>query len=106
MACQRTLTQPTVPHDSSNRAYFELSISYTRLIIYLCILFPYELFADVMKSVAVHGAHVPVKLATQAGRQYDARAIEQDVRALWSTGRFEDIRVDSNADGDGVSVVF
>ena len=98
--------QPTVAHDSSNRARFELSISYTRLIIYLCILFPYQLIANVMTSFAVHGAHVPVKLATQAGRPYDARAIEQDVRALWSTGRFEDIHVESHADGDGVSVVF
>jgi hypothetical protein len=106
MACQRTLTQPTVPHDSSNRAPFELSIAYSPLIIYLCILFPYQLMADVMTSVVVHGTHVPVKLATQAGLPYDARAIEQDVRALWSTGRFENIQVESHADDDGVSVVF
>jgi hypothetical protein len=33
-------------------------------------------------------------------------AIEQDVRALWSTGRFDDIRAESTADRDGISVIF
>ena len=35
-----------------------------------------------------------MKLATQVGRPYDTRAVEQDVRYLWSLGRFEDIRVE------------
>ena len=113
MACQRAAKQAVLPQPFRRRERFELSISFTRLIIYLCILFAYQVFADeplpsvpLVTFVAVHGVEAPVHLATQAGRPYDAKVIEQDVRALWSTGRFEDIRVESNADGDGVSVIF
>ncbi|MCU1273619.1 MAG: outer membrane protein/protective antigen OMA87-like protein, partial [Bryobacterales bacterium] len=113
IAPQKAAKQPTLPHHSPNRARFERPISYTRLIIYLGLLLPCCVFADnplpsvrLVKSVAVHGANPPVKLATQEGRPYDATAIEQDVRALWSTGRFEDIRVESTADREGVSVIF
>ncbi|MBI1790965.1 MAG: hypothetical protein HYR60_25835 [Acidobacteria bacterium] len=45
---------------------------------------------------------LPVNLATQAGQPYDARLAEQDLRRMWRTGRFEDIRVET----DGNTVVF
>lgn len=113
MAPQKMAKQPTVPHHSRNRARFERPISFTRLIIYLGLLFPCRVLADdplpsirLVKSVAVRGANVPVTLLTQAGHPYDANAVDHDVRELWSTGRFEDIRVESTADGDGISVVF
>ena len=55
-------------------------------------------FADeplVVKSVSVEGTAVKVNLETQVGRVYDAGAIAADVRRLWETGRFDDIRVES-----------
>ena len=45
---------------------------------------------------------MPVTLATQVGRPFDARTVEQDVRRLWGTGRFEDVRVTR----DGREIVF
>src|SRR6266704_3056692 len=62
--------------------------------------------APVVKSVAVAGTIYPVTLATQAGHPYDAIVIEKDVRKLWSTGRFDDIRVESKEEADGTALVF
>jgi hypothetical protein len=45
---------------------------------------------------------MPVALATQVGWPYNAAVISQDVRTLWKTGRFEDVRVEAN----GGAVVF
>jgi hypothetical protein len=113
MAPRKAAHEQTVAHPFPARVRFELAIFCTRLIIGLSLLFPFQVFADnplppvrMVKSVAVRGAQVPVKLATQAGHPYDARGIEQDVRTLWSTGRFNDIRAESTVDSDGVSVVF
>lgn len=52
-----------------------------------------------VKSVTLAGTRFPVILATQAGHPYDAHAIEKDVHNLWATGRFDDIRVESNGAG-------
>jgi len=60
----------------------------------------------VVKSVAVPGTGLAVKLATQVGRTYDAGAVAKDVRYLWGLGRFEDIRVEASGDADGMAVVF
>jgi outer membrane protein assembly factor BamA len=62
--------------------------------------------APVVKSVAVAGTIYPVALATQLGHPYDALVIEKDVRKLWSTGRFDDIRVESKQEADGTALVF
>jgi outer membrane protein assembly factor BamA len=59
-----------------------------------------------IKSVAIHGADAGVALRTQVGRPYDTGAIEKDVRQLWSTGRFEDIRVETKNEDEGTAVVF
>jgi hypothetical protein len=57
-------------------------------------------------SVAILGTNLPVKLATQVGQLYTAEAIEKDVRDLWRTGLFDDIRVETTQQGDGTAVVF
>src|SRR5579864_2118135 len=57
-------------------------------------------------SVGLVGARLPVNLATQAGQPYDASNIEKDVRALWNTGRLEDIRVSTTQAAGGTAVVF
>ena len=60
-----------------------------------------------MQSVSVPGTGLAVKLATQVGRPYDIRTVEQDVRYLWSLGRFDDIRVETAQGADhGVAVIF
>jgi hypothetical protein len=56
--------------------------------------------ALLVNSVSVPGTGLHVKLATQVGRLYDERAIEKDVRWLWSLGRFDDVRVEEPAPGD------
>src|SRR6266478_1711252 len=81
-----------------------------RCFIWLAFIFPSLTFAGEVavnvKAVAVLGSRVPVNLATQAGQPYDAGVIERDVRALWSTRRFEDIRVETMQNEDGPSVFF
>src|SRR5207248_1591123 len=58
--------------------------------------------ASVIESVLVQGTRLPVNLATQVGREYDARTVARDVQQLWETGRFDDIRVEVT----GTNVVF
>ena len=65
-----------------------------------------SVFADVVKSVSVRGTKVRVDLATQVGQPYDSATIEKDVRELWRTGRFSDIRVARSQEADGVAVIF
>src|ERR1700686_2935752 len=72
---------------------------------------PYTLRAALMastlvRSVSVPGTNLQVNLATQVGAPYDADAIARDVRYLWSLGRFEDIRVATVEDKDGIDVRF
>jgi outer membrane protein insertion porin family len=65
------------------------------------------LFASTLvRSVSVPGTNLQVNLATQVGAPYDADAVVRDVRYLWSLGRFEDIRVETAEDEDGVRVLF
>ena len=47
-----------------------------------------------------------MNLATQVGHPYSAAAIEKDVRRLWSSGRFEDIRVETAPAPGGTAVIF
>jgi outer membrane protein insertion porin family len=62
--------------------------------------------APIVRSVAIQGSRLPVELATQVGQPYNASVIEKDLRLLWSTGRFEDIRVETAHQDDGTVVVF
>src|SRR5437867_3121352 len=58
--------------------------------------------AQTVTSIAVRGTHFPVNLTTQVGLPYNSFTIEQDLRRLWATGRFDDIRVETN----GTAVTF
>jgi outer membrane protein insertion porin family len=57
-------------------------------------------------SVLLRGTNQSVKLETQAGRPYDTSAIAHDVRRLWSTGRFNDVRVDKDETPAGPRIIF
>jgi len=59
-----------------------------------------------VKSVAVPGTTLEVKLATQAGQPYDNATVARDVHFLWSLGGFDDIRVEASDDPDGIAIVF
>lgn len=59
-----------------------------------------------IRSVSVPGTQLGVKLATQVGAPYDAATVARDVRWLWSTGRFQDVRVEAVAREDGADVIF
>lgn len=62
--------------------------------------------APPIQSVTVQGTRRHVDLATQVGQPYNASTVEQDVRALWRTGRYEDIKVDTQTGFIGTSVLF
>ncbi len=65
------------------------------------------LFASTLvRSVSFPGTNLQVNLATQVGAPFDADAVGRDVRYLWSLGRFEDIRVETEEDEGGVDVRF
>lgn len=57
-------------------------------------------------SVTAPGPATGVNLATQVGRPWNAAAIAQDVRALWNSGRFHDIRVETIERPEGADVIF
>ena len=59
-----------------------------------------------IRSVSVPGSQLAVNLATQVGAPYDAKTVARDVRTLWSTGRFRDVRVESVEDAGGADIVF
>jgi outer membrane protein insertion porin family len=62
--------------------------------------------ALVVKSVHVQGTTAAVDLKTQVGQIFDASTVQSDVRRLWATGRFDDIRVESTPQDDGTAVIF
>jgi hypothetical protein len=62
--------------------------------------------APLVKSVTIRGTQLHVNLATQVGQPYDADAVGRDVRQLWATQRFSDIRVNAAQDADGTDVIF
>jgi outer membrane protein insertion porin family len=70
------------------------------------LIFAIETAPAVIKSVALNGTGVQVNLTTQVGQPYNDRSIEKDLRELWSTGRFDDIRVETTEDEDGTAIVF
>ena len=62
--------------------------------------------AVVIKSVRVVGTKSAVDLKTQVGQIFDSSTIQSDVRRLWATGRFDDIRVETTPLEQGTSVIF
>src|SRR5579864_834107 len=65
-----------------------------------------ESLPPIVKSVTLRGTLLKVNLATQVGQPYNADAIDRDVHQLWSTGRFGDIRVETEQQPDGADVIF
>jgi len=59
-----------------------------------------------VKSVRVLGTKSPVELKTQVGQNFDSSTVQSDVRRLWATGRFEDIRVETAVENQGTAVTF
>jgi len=80
----------------------------TYVIRYAVLLCPIAVGADgpVVQSVRFLGGSPHVTLGTQAGQPYDVRILQQDVHAMWATGRFADIRVETTAQPGGDAVVF
>ena len=62
--------------------------------------------AGLVKSVRVVGTSSTVELKTQVGQNFDAAIVQSDVHRLWSTGRFDDIRVEQTPESDGTAVTF
>jgi outer membrane protein insertion porin family len=65
-----------------------------------------SLSAEIVQSVSVRGGDAQVNLATQVGQEYDTAVIDKDIRTLWATGHFSDIRVEKEEQTDGVGVIF
>ena len=61
---------------------------------------------NVVSSVDFQGADPRVNLETQVGRPFDQQAVDDDLRRLWSLGRFEDIQVKTRSQPDGTAVIF
>ena len=59
-----------------------------------------------VESVSIRGSGAQIALQTRAGRKYDAGIVHQDVRKLYATGRFSDIRVEAEEGDSGKRVTF
>src|SRR5258708_4277154 len=66
------------------------------------VVFPALIAIAAIQSVSVDGTALKVPLKTQVGQLFNIRTIDDDVRRLWETGRFDDVRVETK----GTSVVF
>jgi hypothetical protein len=64
------------------------------------------LSAAIIESVEVSGTCARPALETRAGDTFSPAAVRRDVRHLWKTGKFDDVRVESSAEGDHVRVLF
>ncbi len=60
----------------------------------------------VVKSVRVLGTKSACGLQTQVGQIFDSSTVQSDVRRLWATGRFDDIRVETSPENQGAAVTF
>lgn len=61
---------------------------------------------ELVTSVAVQGSTVHVPFTTQVGQPIDTEKVEDDVHQLWHTGRFDDIRVETQKEEQGTAVIF
>jgi outer membrane protein assembly factor BamA len=62
--------------------------------------------AQSISAVEIRGAPAAVRLETQPGSALDPGKLSADVKTLWRSGRFSDIRVEAVPDGDRVRVIF
>src|SRR5258708_3396758 len=66
------------------------------------VVFPALLAILAIRSVSIDGSALKVPLKTQVGQPFNIGTIDSDVRRLWETGRFNDVRVETK----GTSVIF
>ncbi len=57
-------------------------------------------------EVRIQGTRRPVSLETRSGEPLDSARLKEDVRRLWATGWFDDIRVERRDSPEGVRLVF
>lgn len=60
----------------------------------------------VVSSVQILGGQAAIALQTKAGEALDPAKLSNDVKSLWRSGRFSDIRVETEEDGQGVRVIY
>ena len=75
----------------------------------LVLLFDHALWAadsSFIQTLQIHGSRRPFEIETRAGQTFDPTRIERDVRRLWATGWFDDIRVESSESEEGIELVF
>ena len=60
----------------------------------------------VVSSVEIFGGKSAGPLETQAGQALDPGKLRDDVKSLWRSGRYSDIRVESIDEGDAVRIRF
>ena len=59
-----------------------------------------------ISGVEIFGTPAAFPLKTQSGAPFDRDNLSQDVKTLWRSGQFSDIRVETVPDGDKLKVVF
>ena len=59
-----------------------------------------------IQALQIRGSGRPVEIETHAGQTLDRARIARDVRRLWATGWFEDIRVETSETPERIQVVF
>lgn len=62
--------------------------------------------AKTISSVDILGGQAAIALQTKAGETLDPTKLNNDIKTLWRSGRFSDIRVETEEDGEEVHVVF
>ena len=59
-----------------------------------------------IQTLQIRGTRRALEIETRSGQALDLVRIEHDVRRLWATGWFDDIRVESSPSVEGVQLVF
>ena len=59
-----------------------------------------------IQHLQIRGSARPVELETHAGQRLERARIARDIRRLWATGWFEDVRVETAPAPEGLHVVF
>jgi len=65
-----------------------------------------EIKQNVISSVEIRGAPAAIPFETKSGEVLDAAKLQRDVKALWRSGRFSDIHVESVDTGHGTNIIF
>jgi outer membrane protein insertion porin family len=60
----------------------------------------------IVDSVSILGSDASIPLESRAGEALDAAKLERDVKTLWRSGRFSDIRVEAAENEDHLRLVF